>query len=114
MAYLLNSHFGQKSLSDAAAYRSSYPITEIPPILQRHGGSPSLLEQTSILSALGTLIGYIGAEAATDQVFERLLWPQRFWNWFSIYHMFQVVLFMPMDGPVHRAALHTLDKFSEN
>lgn len=86
----------------------------MPPILQRHGGIPSLLEQTSILSALGTLIGYIGAEAATDQVFERLLWPQRFWNWFSIYHMFQVVLFMPMGGPVHRAALHTLDKFFEN
>ena len=114
MAYLLNSHFGQKFLSDAASYRSSYPTTEMPPILQRNDASPSLSEQTSILSALGTLIGYIGAEAATDQVFERLLWPQRFWNGFSVYHAFQVALLMPMGGPLHRASLHTLDKFFEN
>lgn len=86
----------------------------MPPVLQCSDAGPSFSEQTSILSALGTLIGYIGAEAATDQVFERLLWPQRFWNGFGIYHAPQVALFMPMGGPLHRAALHTSDKFFEN
>ncbi|KAG9386995.1 hypothetical protein A1F94_003745 [Pyrenophora tritici-repentis] len=114
MAYWLSSKFSQSSFSDAASYRYPYPISDMPPLLQGNGAIPSFSEQTSILSALGTLIGYIGAEAATDQVFERLLWPQRFWNGFSIYHALQVAMFMPMGGPLHRAALHTLDKFFEN
>jgi len=74
---------------------------------------PSNSEQAAVLSALGTLIGYIGAEAATSQVFERLLWPQRFWNGFSTTKALKIALFMPMGGPLHRAALHTLDKFFE-
>ena len=72
---------------------------------------PSNLEQAAVLNALGTLIGYIGAEAATSQVFERLLWPQRFWNGFSTTKALKIALFMPMGGPLHRAALHTLDRF---
>jgi hypothetical protein len=108
MAYRLGSKFGQSFFSGVATYEHPFPTSNMPPILQEHGASPSLSEQTSILSALGTLIGYIGAEAATDQVFERLLWPQRFWNGFTIYHALRVALFMPMGGPLHRAALHTL------
>jgi hypothetical protein len=114
MAYRLGSKFGQSFFSGVATYEHPFPTSNMPPILQEHGASPSLSEQTSILSALGTLIGYIGAEAATDQVFERLLWPQRFWNGFTIYHALRVALFMPMGGPLHRAALHTLDRFFEN
>jgi len=37
---------------------------------------PSNSEQAPVLSALGILVGYGGAEAATDRIFERLLWPQ--------------------------------------
>jgi hypothetical protein len=114
MEYLLGSKLSQSILSDVTSYKNYQPVNEMPPVYQRSGGAPSLSEQTSTLSALGTLIGYIGAEAATDQIFERLLWPQRFWNEFSIRHMPQVALFMPMGGPLHRAALHTLDRFFEN
>jgi hypothetical protein len=114
MDYLLGSKFSQSILSDAASYKNYQPANGMPPLYQRSGGAPSLSEQTSTLSALGTLIGYIGAEAATDQIFERLLWPQRFWNGFGVRHTPQVALFMPMGGPLHRAALHTLDRFFEN
>lgn len=68
----------------------------------------------AVLSALGTLLGYIGAEVATDNVFERLLWPQRFFNSLSYRTALQIGLLMPMGGPLHRAALHTLDKFYRN
>ncbi len=66
------------------------------------------------LSALGTLIGYIGAEAASEDVFERLLWPQRFFNAFSWQDTIQVGLLNPMGGPMHKAALNTLERFYQN
>lgn len=63
------------------------------------------------LNALGTLIGYIGAEAATVHLFERLLWPQRFWNRLTPRTAVLMALLMPMGGPLHKAALQTLDEF---
>ncbi|RDW81865.1 hypothetical protein BP6252_02977 [Coleophoma cylindrospora] len=71
--------------------------------------SCDMYEQTAINNALGTLLGYVGAEAATQNLFERLLWPQRFYNGFSLSKLPQVALMMPMGGPLHRAALSTLD-----
>ena len=68
----------------------------------------------SVISALGTLIGYIGAEAATEDVFERLLWPQRFFNTFSWHDLLHVGFLTPMGGPIHKAALTTLDKFHQS
>ena len=63
----------------------------------------------SVLNALGTLIGYIGAEVVTADVFERLLWPQRFYNSFHIGQLPWMAVFLPMGGPLHKAALSTLD-----
>lgn len=68
----------------------------------------------AVLGALGNLLGYIGAEVATDDIFERLLWPQRFFNGISYRNALQIGLLMPMGGPLHRAALYTLDKFYRN
>jgi hypothetical protein len=68
----------------------------------------------NVLSALGTLIGYIGTEVATGDLFERLLWPQRFYNGFTIHNAWKLALLMPMGGPLHKAALQTLDKFFKN
>ncbi|KAL8818745.1 MAG: hypothetical protein Q9223_002694 [Gallowayella weberi] len=68
----------------------------------------------SVTSALGTLIGYVGSEAATEDVFERLLWPQRFFNDFSWRDILQIGLLNPMGGPLHKAALTTLDQFHQN
>ncbi|MCJ1371180.1 hypothetical protein MMC20_002395 [Loxospora ochrophaea] len=65
----------------------------------------------SALSAIGGLIGYVGTEIPTDYTFERLLWPQRFYNGFCLTNSWKVALFMPMGGPMHKAALHALDVF---
>jgi hypothetical protein len=55
-------------------------------------------QTTSVISALGTLVGYIGAEAATEDVFERLLWPQRFFNDVSRQDFLQIGFLTPMGG----------------
>ena len=71
-------------------------------------------QTTSVIGALGTLIGYIGSEAATDDVFERVLWPQRFFNAFSWQDILDIGLLNPMGGPMHKAALTALDKFYQS
>ena len=68
-------------------------------------------ETSNALNAISTLIGYIGTEVATDDFFNRLLWPRRAYNGFSWKHIPQARLLMPMGGPLHRAALTTLDGF---
>jgi hypothetical protein len=59
------------------------------------------------------MIGYLGAEVAQETLFERLLWPQRYYNDFSPRVLLQMAVLMPMGGPLHRAALATLDLFRE-
>lgn len=68
-------------------------------------------DTSNALNAIGTLIGYIGTEVATDDFFHRLLWPCRSYNGFSWAHIPTMVLLMPMGGPLHKAALTTLDEF---
>ncbi|KAJ6104267.1 hypothetical protein N7523_010587 [Penicillium sp. IBT 18751x] len=67
-----------------------------------------------IVSVLGSLIGYLGAEVAQESAFERLLWPQRFYNDFTISSFLKLSLLMPMSRPLHAAALATLDKFRDH
>lgn len=69
---------------------------------------------TAISGALGSVIGYLGGEAAEPGIFERLLWPQRFYNDIGLFNLLKICIFMPMGGPVHSAALKTLDKFRDN
>ncbi|MCJ1240310.1 hypothetical protein MMC14_008311 [Varicellaria rhodocarpa] len=69
---------------------------------------------TSTISALGTLIGYLGAESATDDIFERLQWPQRYFSGITYKNALQVGLGMPMGGPLHKTALHVLDRLYRN
>ncbi|KAJ4152251.1 hypothetical protein NW754_004046 [Fusarium falciforme] len=38
---------------------------------------------TAIVSALGAVLGYLGAEVAEESIFERILWPQRFFNYIN-------------------------------
>jgi hypothetical protein len=65
----------------------------------------------SLLSAIGTIVGYIGTEVATSDYFHRLLWPQRAYNNFSTRNVLKLAFFMPLGGPLHRAALQSLDEF---
>ncbi|EFR01073.1 hypothetical protein MGYG_04076 [Nannizzia gypsea CBS 118893] len=62
-----------------------------------------------VLAALGALLGYVGAEAATTAPFEHLLWPQRQLSNFSWRSAATAALLMPMGGPLHKAALETFD-----
>ncbi|KAJ5381726.1 uncharacterized protein N7496_004154 [Penicillium cataractarum] len=66
---------------------------------------------SNVLSALGTLIGYIGTEVATDDAFYRLLWPHRGFSNFSLRNAWKVAIFMPLGGPLHKTALETMDTF---
>jgi hypothetical protein len=68
----------------------------------------------NITGALGTILGYLGAEVAEESTFERLLWPQRYYNDISPVILLRLTLFMPSGGPLHRAALETLSRFQKN
>ena len=65
------------------------------------------------VTALGALVGYLGAEVAESHIFERTLWPERFYNFVGFATATQLAFLMPMGGPLHRAALQTLDKFRD-
>ncbi|KAL9041441.1 MAG: hypothetical protein Q9180_001278 [Flavoplaca navasiana] len=67
----------------------------------------------AILGALGTLIGYVGTEISVNDLFERLLWPQRHYNSPPTQALWKMAFLMPMGGPLHKAALRTLDTLHE-
>ncbi|EDU44833.1 hypothetical protein PtrSN002B_011344 [Pyrenophora tritici-repentis] len=69
---------------------------------------------TAVAGALGSVIGYVGAEVAEPTAFERLLWAPRFYNYATPRTLFLSALTMPMGGPLHKAALETLDAIREN
>ena len=67
---------------------------------------------TSITAALGSVIGYLGGEVSQRWSFERLLWPQRYYHHIDdVSDGVKMAFLLPMGGPVHRAALETLDGF---
>jgi hypothetical protein len=75
---------------------------------------PALNMANSVVpAALGSVIGYVGAEVASTSTFDRLLWPQRFYNYTNLSTIIKTALLMPMGGPLHRAALEVLDAFRE-
>ena len=64
--------------------------------------------------ALGSLIGYVGAEVTTEAIFERLLWPQRFYSDLHPPTLVSLAILMPMGGPLHKAALEVLNQIKRN
>jgi len=69
---------------------------------------------SALAGALGSVIGYLGAEVAEETLFERILWPQRIYNDFDFWTCIKMTAFMLMGGPLHAAALRTLDTFRDN
>lgn len=67
----------------------------------------------AVLGALGTLIGYVGTEISVNDLFERLLWPQRHYNSPPLPAMWRMAFLMPMGAPLHKAALRALDELYE-
>lgn len=68
----------------------------------------------NVFGAFGSVVGYVGAEAATTVAFERLLWPQRHYSNFHLSSGLGVAALTGMGGPVHKAALAILDNFLEH
>ncbi|KUI67825.1 hypothetical protein VM1G_03517 [Cytospora mali] len=64
---------------------------------------------TVLSGTLGTILGYLGGEVAEEVLFERLLWPQRFYNDCSMSILIKDIFLFSMGGPLHSAALSTLD-----
>lgn len=64
-------------------------------------------------TALGTIVGYLGTEVGLRSIFERLLWPSRFFNDTRLPSVLGIALLMPMGGPIHKAAIEALDTFHE-
>ncbi|KAL2864976.1 uncharacterized protein BJX67DRAFT_383197 [Aspergillus lucknowensis] len=69
---------------------------------------------TNALSAVSTLVGYIGTEVPTSQCFDRVVWPQRSYNNFTVGNAWKSALLMPMGGPLQTAALRTIDALFRN
>ena len=61
-------------------------------------------------TALGTIVGYLGTEVASASIFDRLLWPSRFYNTRSLTSIMAIGLLMPFGGPIHKAAVEALDR----
>lgn len=79
--------------------------------LSNYFGAKQLLQ--AVAGVLGSFIGYLGAEVSKETIFERLLWPQRFYNHLNLEILVKMGFLMPLGGPLHRAALQTLDTFHE-
>ncbi|KAI5920640.1 hypothetical protein F4810DRAFT_702810 [Camillea tinctor] len=63
----------------------------------------------NVFGALGSVLGYIGAEASTILTLERLLWPQRFYSNFQLRSVLPLSLLTPMGGPMHKIGLVAMD-----
>ncbi|KAI0179928.1 hypothetical protein GGR52DRAFT_219450 [Hypoxylon sp. FL1284] len=68
----------------------------------------------NIFGALGSVLGYVGAEAATALTFERLLWPQRFYSNFKPSSIIPITLLTPMSGPLHKIGLIAMDRIFQH
>lgn len=60
---------------------------------------------------MGTIIGYFGIEIGSDALFERLLWPTRYYNTWSPKSLLGFTFLTPMGGPLLRPAVRILDGF---
>ena len=61
-------------------------------------------------TALGTIVGYLGTEVASASIFDRLLWPSRYYNTRSLRSLSAIAVLMPFGGPIHKAAVEALDQ----
>lgn len=83
-------------------------------LLANHTMSDDWSSSNSAINALGSVLGYIGAEAATEITFTKLLWPQRAYAHYRVRHLLQLGVFCPAGGPLYKAALAMLDASSKN
>lgn len=71
-------------------------------------------QSSTLTGALGAVLGYVGSEVAELTLFERLYWPERYYNDLSLKVALQQAFLMTMGGPLHAAALKSLDTFRKH
>ena len=71
--------------------------------------TPTIQTDAAIFGAVGIVVGYFGIEIASDALFERLLWPTRFYNTARLPTLLQMAFITPMGGPLLRPAIRVLD-----
>lgn len=71
-------------------------------------------EDVPVFGAFNALLGYIGGQAATKAIFERLLWPQRHYSSIDLQTAPRLALLYPMGGPIGVTAIEVLDTVYKN
>jgi hypothetical protein len=66
------------------------------------------------IAALGAVVGYIGAEAANGNIFERLAWPQRAYSNLNIRNALKIAFLMPYGGLLFKPVMAIMDTASRN
>jgi len=61
-------------------------------------------------TALGTIVGYVGTEVASSSIFDRVLWPSRFWNIVDLKSSLATAFYHPAGGPIHKAAVDDMNR----
>lgn len=81
-----------------------------------NSGTPSALAaigptawSLAAFTALGSIVGYVGTEVARSSIFDRVLWPFRFWNMVDFKSLAATALYHPAGGPIHKAAVEAMD-----
>ncbi|WYZ35491.1 hypothetical protein EsH8_X_000138 [Colletotrichum jinshuiense] len=72
------------------------------------------IDDVPVFGAFNAVLGYLGGQAATSTIFERLLWPQRHFSSFSVYDMPRLALLYSMAGPIGSIALEVIDTADQN
>jgi len=92
----------------------AFALGILPSLSSADSGASSSATSAAIIGAIGSVIGYLGGEVAKQDIFDRLLWPERFYNTTSLWILIKICLFVPMSGPIHSAALSALDSFRKS
>lgn len=66
------------------------------------------------IGLLNVIVGYVGADAATETLIERILWPQHANAGFEAHNLVRNAVLFSAGGPLHRVAIKALDGFHKH
>ena len=69
---------------------------------------------TLTFNGFNAILGYIGGQAATETIFERLLWPQRHFSAIPLSSWPRLILLYSMGSPITSVALDAIDSVYQN
>lgn len=68
-----------------------------------------------VVGLLNILAGFVGADAASETIIERILWPQRATSGFgTTSNILQHAFLLSAGGPLHRVATHVIEQMIEH